>query len=345
MSKNEAREIFLAALHGEKTPRPAVATVDQSATYEQMDILGVKWPDANMDAKLMAKLAAGAHSILGFDAVKVPFCQTIEQEALGCTINPGDDKNLPSIKVHPYQPEGDSLKLKEISYPEDFLKRGRVPVLIEAVKLVKAEVGDKAAVIGGIVGPFSITSELIEITGTMKVIMKNPAALEPFMKVATRCGIELAGALVDAGADAICIEDMMASVSMISPKHFKELVLCWETELIKNISAPTILHICGRVDKIVAEMIATGATAISFEPKTNIDTVKEAVKASGRKVGIIGGIDTMDHLFYGDSAAVQEGGLHAIEEGYTVIAPSCSIPPATRTENLKAMVQVAHGTQ
>ena len=97
MVKSSARDIFLEAVRGERTSRPAVATVDQSATFEQMDTLGVRWPDAHTDAKLMARLAIGAYSILGFDAVKVPFCQTIEQEALGCTVNMGDDQNLPSI--------------------------------------------------------------------------------------------------------------------------------------------------------------------------------------------------------------------------------------------------------
>ena len=37
----------------------------------------------------MAKLAMAAHTILGFDAVRVPFCQTFEAHALGCMIKPG----------------------------------------------------------------------------------------------------------------------------------------------------------------------------------------------------------------------------------------------------------------
>ena len=102
MIKSSARDIFLGAVRGERTSRPAVATVDQGATFEQMDALGVRWPDAHTDANLMARLAIGAYSILGFDAVKVPFCQTIEQEALGCTVAMGDFENLPSIAEHPY---------------------------------------------------------------------------------------------------------------------------------------------------------------------------------------------------------------------------------------------------
>jgi [methyl-Co(III) methanol-specific corrinoid protein]:coenzyme M methyltransferase len=243
--------------------------------------------------------------------------------------------NLPSIAEHPYDAQGE----QEPEYPEDFLERGRVPALIQAVKILKEEIGDSVAIIGGIIGPFSISSELVGITECLKLVMRNPSRLQQFMKVATRSGIELAGALIEAGADVICVEDMMASVSMISPKSYKENVLCWETELISKIQVPTVLHICGKVDFIIQDMISTGATAISFEPKTDMEAARRAVAAAGRKIGLIGGVDTMDHLFYGNPAAVWEAALRGKEEGYSVIAPSCSIPPATTTENLKAMAE------
>lgn len=55
MIDGSAREIFLQAVRGEPTSRPSVATVDQTATFQLMEALDVKWPDANVDAKLMAK--------------------------------------------------------------------------------------------------------------------------------------------------------------------------------------------------------------------------------------------------------------------------------------------------
>jgi [methyl-Co(III) methanol-specific corrinoid protein]:coenzyme M methyltransferase len=109
----------------------------------------------------------------------------------------------------------------------------------------------------------------------------------------------------------------------------------------ESVSVPTILHICGKVDKIVADMIATGCSALSFEPKTDMSAAKQAVETSGRKLGLIGGVDTVEHLFYGNAGLVKEAAVRAIKEGYTVIAPGCSIPPATATESLKTMLEVA----
>lgn len=334
MSGDGKREIFLAAVRGEKTSRPAVASVNQTATYEQMDELGVHMPEANMKGELMAKLALGAHTILGFDAVKAPFCQTIEQEALGCTINPGDKENLPSVVGHPYEKPQE----QEPQFPEDFLERKRVPELIKAVKILKEEVGDSAAVIGGIIGPYSIAASLLGITNALKLVMKNPDSLIPFLEIATKAAGDLAKALINAGADVICIEDMMASVTMISPKSYKQVALPWQTELIGKIEVPTVLHICGKVDMIIPDMISTGVSGLSFEPQTDIPSAQRAVYEAGRNVGFIGGVNTMDHLYYGDPAMVRQAALDASEQGYHVIAPSCSIPPAATTEKLRAML-------
>ncbi len=47
------------------------------------------WPEGHEKGETMARLAMAAHTILGFDAVRVPFCQTFEAHALGCMIKPG----------------------------------------------------------------------------------------------------------------------------------------------------------------------------------------------------------------------------------------------------------------
>ncbi len=98
-----SRERFMAALKGQPVDRLPVVSVCQHATYEQMEKLNSYWPDALYDAKLMAQLAGGGSSILGFDAVRLPFCQTHEAEAFGAVLKDGGREGLPSVKVHPYK--------------------------------------------------------------------------------------------------------------------------------------------------------------------------------------------------------------------------------------------------
>ncbi len=57
---------------------------NSTVTYDQMEKVQAFWPDAHFNSEPMAKQALAAYSVLGFDAVRVPFCQTFEAEALGC---------------------------------------------------------------------------------------------------------------------------------------------------------------------------------------------------------------------------------------------------------------------
>ncbi len=332
MTEDNKYEIFMKAIRGEETPRAAVGCVNQTVNYEQMEELGIGWPDANFNADLMVDLAYGAYSILGYDAVRVPFCQTIEQEALGCGVLEGTDKNLPSINKHPYD-----INMTPV-FPEDFLQRGRVPMMSEVVKSLKKKTNNEVAVIGGVIGPFTIVGAMIALDDFLEITMLEPEKLTPFLEVATKAATALAKSLVEAGADVICVEDMLASMDMVSPGIYNNLAWSWERDLIQEIDAPVVLHICGKVDHIIKPMIDTGAAALSFEPKTDIEKVKEIIKAEGRNIGIVGGVPAIEDLFYGNAEQVKESTLKAIDDGYNIIAPGCSVPPAASTEKLKAML-------
>jgi [methyl-Co(III) methanol-specific corrinoid protein]:coenzyme M methyltransferase len=328
------KELFLTALKGGKTPRPAVFSADQTGTYQLMENVSAYWPEAICNAKEMAKLAATAHTIIGFDAVRVPFCQTIEAEVLGSILREGGRENVPSIKHHRY-------KLEDVPiYPENFLKMGRIPDLLEAVKILKDTLGDKAAVVGGIIGPFSVAGNILEVTSLLSACLKKPDMIIPFLEMAERAGTELGKALIAAGADAIAIEDMLASLDLISPTIFRNIAWQWEKKQIQQLSeVPTILHICGKVDSIIVDLVNTGATALSLDVKTDIRAVKTTLARLGKKVPLIGGIDCIRTLLPGKPQDVIDEGLDALEDGYDILAPCCSIPPATSTENLLAMVQ------
>ncbi|MBU2601216.1 MAG: MtaA/CmuA family methyltransferase [Actinobacteria bacterium] len=331
-----SKERVLAALAGLPVDRPPVFSANQTATYAQMDACGAEWPEAHQKAESMAKLALAAHSVLGFDAVRAPYCQTVESEALGCTVKYAGREGIPRIDVHAFH-AGD-----EIALPDDFLTRGRVPELIEAVRLMKEAVGDDVAVMGNIVGPFSIVANLIGITDALKASFKKPESLVPLMEVAEQAGTMLGKALVDAGADIIVIEDMMASIDVISPPIFRNLAQPYEAKQIANLPGVlTIMHICGKLNPIMAEVAETGVTAISVEPSVDAVAAKEVLRGFPRHIALIGGVDAVVTLFSGTPEDVKNDVRKALADGYDMIAPGCSVPPSAETENLRAMVEAA----
>lgn len=332
------KEIFLNALLGKKADRCPVFCANQTATHEQMEALQAFWPEAHYKAETMAILAEGAHSILGFDAVRVPFCQTIEAEALGCAIKDGGKNGVPSVAVHPY-------KVADVfTFPDNFTKKGRIPEVVNAVKAIKKKVGNEVAVIGGVIGPFSIATSLLGVMDILMGAVVDSGTIKPWLDLAERASAEFAKALIDAGADVIVIEDMMASMDLTSPQIYKDLAGPWEKKLIDELSVPTILHICGKVNPLINDMIATGASAFSVDISVDMKDIKEKIENSGKTVKVVGGIDAVNTLFYGKGVESVKAQINeSIKQGYDLIAPSCSIPPTTPMYKLLAMVEAVKG--
>jgi [methyl-Co(III) methanol-specific corrinoid protein]:coenzyme M methyltransferase len=335
MTEMTARDRVMAVMtrNGVNPDRPPCFSVDSTATYDQMKAMDARWPAALTDAALMARLALGAHAILGFDAVRVPFCQTTEAEALGCALKGVTDDNVPSVRPHPAYKLGDPFPV-----PDDFLSRGRIPATVEAVKILKREVGNRAAVIGGVIGPFSLAASILGTTTALKESWVRPHNLRPMLEASAEAARRLAAEMVAAGADIICVEDMLATTDMISPKTFNSLILSYEKELFGSISVPTVLHICGDVTPIAEDMAATGATALSYEPKSDTATMRQKV---GPDVVLVCGADAATTLFNGTPEQVEAVCLASLEAGADVVAAGCAIAPGTPTENLRAMVTAA----
>ena len=332
-----AKERVMAVLNHQTPDRMPCFGANSTVTYEQMEKVQAFWPEGHQKGETMAKQAMAAHTVIGFDAVRVPFCQTFEAVALGCKYKPGANveggEGIPGIDHPP------PYKLTDTPvFPDDFLSRGYIPELLKAVRVLKKEVGDEVPIIGGIIGPFTIAGSLLEAVPILKATFKSPDKLHPFLDVAEKAGTALAKALIDAGVDIICCEDMTASPELIAPKTYRDLELEYQKKQFDAISVPKILHICGNVDAIVEWMGETGADILSLEPKADAGLARNKC---GSSIILLGGVDTATTLFMKDAETVRAGCEESIADGIQILAPGCAVAPGTPTENLLAMVEVA----
>jgi len=331
-----SKERVMSVLKHQKPDRMPCFGANSTVTYEQMEKVQAFWPEGHEKGEIMAKQAMAAYTILGFDAARVPFCQTFEAEALGCKLKSGIVRGVPGIPGIEHPPP---YKLDDTPvFPADFLSRGRIPELIKAVRFLKEELGDEAVIVAGIIGPFTIAGSLLDTAPILKATLKVPDKIRPFLDVAEKAGTALAKALIDAGADIISCEDMTASPELIIPKSYRDLELEYQRKQFEAISVPKILHICGNVDPIIEWMGQTGAEILSLEPKAS---AKLARQKCGPDVILMGGVDTAITLFMKDAATVKQGCEESIAEGIQILAPGCAVGPGTSTENLLAMVEVA----
>ena len=327
----------MCVLNDLKPDRMPCFGANSTVTYEQMEKAQAFWPEGHENGEIMAKQAMAAHTVLGFDAVRVPFSQTFEAEALGCKIKPGravdGSEGIPGIDHPP------PYKLDDpIEFPDDFLSRGRIPELLKAVRILKDQLDGEVPVIGGIIGPFTIAAALVDMVPLLKASLKTPEKMVPFLEVAEKAGTELAGALIEAGADIICCEDMTASPMLVSPHTYRDYELEYQRKQFEGISVPKILHICGNVDKIVEWMGQTGADILSLEPKASGKLAREKC---GPGIVLMGGADTARTLYLKDTQTVMQECEQTIADGIQILAPGCSVAPGTPIENLLALVEVA----
>ena len=331
-----AKERVMAVINHQKPDRMPCFGANSTVTYEQMEKVGAYWPEGHVDAEAMAKQALAAYTVLGFDAVRLPFCQTFEAVALGCKRKPGKVRELegfPGIEHPPPYTLDDTPE-----FPDDFLSRGYIPELLKAVEILKKEVGDEVPIVAGIIGPFTIAGSMLDSVPILKATFKTPDKIPPFLEVAEKAGTTLAKALVEAGADIISCEDMTASPELIAPKTYREFELKYQRRQFEAIPVPKILHICGNVDAIVEWMGQTGANILSLEPKAS---AKLARQKCGSDIILMGGVDTATTLFMKDADTVKQGCEETIEDGIQILAPGCAVAPGTPMENLLAMVEVA----
>jgi len=95
-----------------------------------------------------------------------------------------------------------------------------------------------------------------------------------------------------------------------------------------------VLHICGRTEKIRAEMAETGFDGLSIE----VEDVVAAKSVIG-EVKILGNVSLSKTLFLGKPEDMKEEARKALRSGVNLLEPNCGISPSTPVENIKAMVE------
>ena len=113
------------------------------------------------------------------------------------------------------------------------------------------------------------------------------------------------------------------------------MVAGYHKQIILTIPTEVILHVCGDVTLIAEEMVGTGVTALSLDPKADIKQMRAKV---GGKIPFLGGVNTT-FLSLCDPEEIKAVSLKALKEGMDILAPGCAIPANTSTGNLQAMVQ------
>ncbi|UGV40662.1 MtaA/CmuA family methyltransferase [Methanococcoides orientis] len=338
MSEYTQKERLIRVLNGEKVDRMPAICVTQTGTVDQMKAVNIFWPEANYDAVQLAGLAEAGHTVVGFEAVRVPFDITAEAEFFGCGIKDGTDVQQPSVISHVVN-SLDDLKQFEGYDVTDTSKR--ISIVLEAIKILADKYGEEVPIIGSMIGPFSLAQHITGDSWFMDIMTKEEYGLE-IMEFATEFSIKYALAQVDSGASVFSIIDPTASYQLIGADFYAKFVVPFHQKLIdalKERGVPAVLHICGDTTEGLALMETCGVAAISVDQNVNAATAVSKVE----KALIVGNLDPVNCLWNTDVANVKAESERVLKEldGKGLLAPGCGIVSQTPTENLQAMIEVA----
>ncbi len=289
------------------------------------------------DPEAMAKAQIAAQKAVGYDALFVYcFDPQFIPEAFGCS--------LVSLSSGVLVPSPLDLKseedVKALPIP-DVRKNGRLPVMLELAERLVGLPGRAIPVLGFMEGPFTTCARIIDTEKIMKAVLKNRPLVERLQEKVLRALIQYGQALEGLGVDGLVVADPVGSSTMVSTKIYRELVLSALKLFTKSVKIPVILHVCGDTEPILDMMAETGAKILSLDQCMDLVMAKQKL---GGRCGIGGNVDPINALLFGTVEDVKQETLRCLNEGgktgYVLMA-GCAVPPSTRIENLRAMIETA----
>ena len=330
--KTSPKRRFLSALFGgRKGDRPPVGNPTSIVTLELMEKVGIFFPQAHLDAGQMAELAAAGHEILGFDAIMPEFSVQQEAAALGCEIDWGSPSMMPDAKTHPFQ------KVEDLKIPENILEKPSLKVVLEALSLLRRQYGDEVAIIGKVMGPWTISYHMAGTENFLLWSAIEPDKVRRFLDALKEVTVLFAKAQFQAGADVVVLADH-ATGDLVSPKTYQNFLLPVHKEMVQRIGGPLILHICGNCADRLRLFVEAGFDGYHFEWQVD---AREAVKVVNREMALVGNIDNPTALYRGTPEDVRKQVRYSVEAGVDIIAPECAVPLQTPLRNLRAIVEAA----
>lgn len=261
----------------------------------------------------------------------------MEVEAMGAEVEfPEDD--VPRLRSYLLEDKG---KLSSLEVPDPH-KAGRMPAYLGACRRVSASV--KESPVGGVIcGPWTLATDLRGAENLIVDTVTDPGFVHELMRFTVEIAKGFGAAVKEAGAG-LSLSEAPASISLISPKIFREFVMPYEKEVISHLKEKRIsvtVHVCGFIEPIMEDLASMGAVAISMDEPSSLEKMFEA---SHGNVVVIGNVST-DVFLRGTKEDVENEVKRCLavgkeREGY-ILSSGCELSPRGDIEMVKWFCEIA----
>src|ERR1043165_4801 len=145
-----SREEILSLFQGNRISSPPAFSGLIHITAEGLRREGLVFHEVHKDTQKMAKASASTFKLSGLPSAVAPLDMYVEAEALGAAIDFAENREFVFPQIA--RPLFTSTKYLNSEYFEsaDFVNKGRIPLVCEALRLIKEDIS-REAVIGGMI--------------------------------------------------------------------------------------------------------------------------------------------------------------------------------------------------
>lgn len=288
-------------------------------------------------AEIMAELEIALFKKFGQDSVGVGLSREIA-EAMGSKIV-YPDHNISYVAEPALRGIDDIAGLSLL----DPLKDGKIPLTLNAVRMVHDALGQAVNVGYSIPGPLTTASDLLGTEKLLKNMLKDPDKIHELLEIVTESNFRIIDII--AGMDiGFRIADPVSSTSLISARLFREFSLPYLKKCVDRMRGKggrgTSFHICGKSKPIWDGIVEAGMVSLSID---NIEDMEEVKKAVGDRVCIVGNVPPVDIVRYGCYEDVVTESKRCIMKAYDsprgfILGTGCQIPFNSPVENIQALM-------
>jgi len=331
-----SKERILRLFQRQPLDRRAFFSGQGMVTLPAINSLGLRFPQIHLSAEAMASAAWTSRQRYDFDAVVIPYDMCTVPEAMGLKINFYEDSAdvlYPTIAFKWASPE-------EVVIPKDILEHARMPLVSQALHLLRTWCGDNYALGTWLLGPFTMAGQLIELDVLLKLTGRERSRVERLLDELVEVIIHIGRAYQEMGVDYISLREMGVGCDILSPAVFKTLIQPRVKRVLEAWKPPRVLHICGSTDPIIELMKECGAEALSVDHKNDLAQSRRKV---GEDILLFGNLDAYYLLGKATTVEVCQAVKQCLDAGADAVWPGCDIWPEVREENMMALAEAIRG--
>jgi uroporphyrinogen-III decarboxylase len=198
-------------------------------------------PQAYSERMALARLSQEMKNIKNDRVCRLPFCLTVEAEAMGADFNLDDMKNGPRVREYALSQVEELEKIDEIDF-----SHGRIKAVLEAVEFLN---GQNETVALHIAGPFTIVSSLIEPKTLYKAIRKkNESVVRGLQRIEENL-VEYALQSFAKGVKILSYSDPAGAMDIIGPQMYQHHSGRVTSSILQKLTSKphhAVIHLCGK---------------------------------------------------------------------------------------------------